>query len=184
MKVFRFCPYCRMDLVTERQEGHDRQRCPGCGEIFYKNSKPCAGALVVDAQGRLLLARRAIEPFKGRWDIPGGYLEEGEHPEAGAIREVLEETGLQVRITDFVGIYMDTYGESGVSTLNVFYEAEVVGEIPETLEGQDDVSELAFFAIDALPMAEFSFENGKQAIKDWLSRRDSRGQSFPGPSHI
>jgi len=171
MKAFRYCPYCRTDLVTEHQEGQDRQRCPGCGEMFYRNSKPCAGALVVDGQGRLLLARRAIEPFKGMWDIPGGYLEEGEHPEAGAIREVLEETGLDVRITALVGMYMDTYGAEGVSTLNVFYEAEVVGEIPETLTAKDDVSELCWFDVDALPMAEFSFENGKQAIADWLARR-------------
>ncbi|MNR89855.1 Bifunctional NMN adenylyltransferase/Nudix hydrolase [compost metagenome] len=174
MKAFRYCPHCRTDLVTEHQEGHDRLRCPGCGEMFYRNSKPCAGALVVDGQGRLLLARRAIEPFKGLWDIPGGYLEEGEHPEAGALREVLEETGLKVRITAFVGIYMDTYGANGVSTLNVFYEAEVAGELPETLTAKDDVSELAWFDPDDLPLGEFSFENGKQAIADWVARRHSR----------
>lgn len=171
MKPFRYCPYCRTELVTVHQEGHDRQRCPGCGEWFYKNSKPCAGALIVDSQGRLLLARRAIEPFKGCWDIPGGYLEDGEHPEAGAIREVREETGLTVRLTGFAGIYMDTYGESGVSTLNVFYEAEVVGATPEELSPKDDVSELRWFRPEALPMDAFSFENGKRAIADWLARR-------------
>ncbi len=174
MKAFRYCPYCRTDLVTEHQEGQDRQRCPGCGEWFYRNSKPCAGALVVDGQGRLLLARRAIEPFKGKWDIPGGYLEDGEHPEAGAIREVLEETGLRVRITGFGGIYMDTYGAAGVSTLNVFYDAEVDGDIPGTLAAQDDVSELAWFAPEALPLEDFSFENGKRAIADWIARRNFR----------
>lgn len=171
MKAFVFCPYCRKDLVTERREGQDRQRCSGCGEMFYRNSKPCAGALVSDGQGRLLLARRAIEPFKGCWDLPGGYLEEGEHPENGARREVLEETGLAIRITGFGGIYMDTYGHGGVHTLNIFYEAEVDGEIPETLAPQDDVAELAWFAPDALPLDRFSFENGKHAIGDWRARR-------------
>jgi ADP-ribose pyrophosphatase YjhB (NUDIX family) len=170
MKAFRYCPYCRTDLVTEHQEGLDRQKCPGCGEMFYRNSKPCAGALVVDGRGRLLLARRAIEPFKGKWDLPGGYLEDGEHPETGALREVREETGLTVRITGFGGIYMDTYGASGVSTLNVFYDAEVEGEIPETLEAKDDVAELRWFEPDALPLDSFSFENGKKAISDWLTR--------------
>ncbi|MNU00469.1 hypothetical protein D3C72_2436040 [compost metagenome] len=63
---------------------------------------------------------------------------------------------------------MDTYGESGVSTLNVFYEAEVVGG---ALGALDDVSELAWFAPHELPLDAFSFENGKQAIKDWLARR-------------
>ncbi|MNY11350.1 hypothetical protein D3C86_1443740 [compost metagenome] len=108
------------------------------------------------------------------WDIPGGYLEDGEHPEAGALREVLEETGLKVRLTAFVGIYMDTYGANGVSTLNVFYEAEVAGELPEPLTAKDDVSELAWFDPDDLPLGEFSFENGKQAIADWVARRGER----------
>jgi ADP-ribose pyrophosphatase YjhB (NUDIX family) len=171
MKPFRYCPYCREALVTERHEGLDRQRCPGCGEWFYRNSKPCAGALVVDGRGRLLLARRAIAPFEGHWDLPGGYLEDGEHPEAGAVREVLEETGLAVRVTGFVGIYMDTYGEGGASTLNIFYSAEVIGEAPETLEAKDDVAELAWFPLDALPLDDFSFENGKRAITDWRARQ-------------
>ncbi len=170
MQDFRYCPYCRTELVAQLQEGLLRQRCPGCQELFYKNSKPCAGALVVDDQGRLLLARRAIAPFKGQWDLPGGYLEDGEHPEAGALREVLEETGLNIRITGFGGIYMDTYGASGVATLNIFYEATVLGAIPEKLDAKDDVAELGWFAADALPLGDFSFENGKRAIADWRAR--------------
>ncbi|MBO9542017.1 NUDIX hydrolase [bacterium] len=166
--AYRYCPHCRAELAVRVIEGRDRTHCPACGTVFYENSKPCAGALVSDAEGRLLLARRAIQPFFGLWDIPGGYLEDGEHPAEGAVREIREETGLEVRLTGFGGIYMDTYGESGVSTLNVFYEAEVVGG---ALSALDDVSELAWFAPTELPLDAFSFENGKQAIKDWLARR-------------
>lgn len=165
---FRYCPHCRAELSVRLIEGRDRAACPDCGVVFYENSKPCAGALVSDAEGRLLLARRAIQPFFGMWDIPGGYLEAGEHPKDGALREVREETGLEVRITGFGGIYMDTYGANGVTTLNVFYEAAVVGG---QLSALDDVSELAWFAPEALPFDAFSFENGKQAIRDWLARR-------------
>ncbi len=170
-KAFQYCPYCRHELATRPIEAIERQFCPGCGEVFYRNSKPCAGALVANADGHLLLTRRAVEPFKGKWDLPGGYLEDGEHPEAGAIRELREETGLTVRITGLCGIYMDTYGAGGVSTLNIFYEAEIVsGEA-----GSDgDVSELRYFAPEDLPLDEFSFENGRQAIRDWLSRRKVR----------
>ncbi|HEY9900665.1 MAG TPA: NUDIX hydrolase [Pantanalinema sp.] len=165
---FRYCPHCRAELSLRAIEGRDRTFCPACQAVFYENSKPCAGALVSDGEGRLLLARRAIAPFLGLWDIPGGYLEAGEHPEAGAVREVREETGLEVAITGFGGIYMDTYGEGGVSTLNAFYEARVVGG---ALSAQDDVSELAWFAPGDVPLDAFSFENGKQAIRDWLARR-------------
>ncbi|HEY9855898.1 MAG TPA: NUDIX domain-containing protein [Stenomitos sp.] len=167
-KAFSYCPYCRTELGSRTIEDLERQYCPGCGEVFYRNSKPCAGALVSDAEGRLLLTRRAVEPFKGKWDLPGGYLEDGEHPEAGAIRELREETGLTIRITGLGGIYMDTYGAGGVSTLNLFYDAEVVsGE--EASRG--DVSELGWFAPDELPLSDFSFENGRRAIFDWLTRR-------------
>lgn len=167
-QAFTYCPHCRTELVTRPIEELERLYCPACDVVFYRNSKPCAGALVTDAEGKLLLTRRAVEPFKGRWDLPGGYLEDGEHPEAGALRELREETGLNVRITGFGGIYMDTYGAGGVSTLNIFYEAEVVsGEAAS----QGDVCELGWFAPDALPLGAFSFENGQRAIADWLVRR-------------
>lgn len=170
-KAFTYCPYCRTALETRPIEGLDRHYCPGCGEVFYRNSKPCAGALVTNEAGQLLLTRRAVEPFKGCWDLPGGYLEDGEHPEAGALREILEETGLVVRITGFGGLYMDTYGAGGVSTLNIFYEAEVVSG---QATGQGDVAELGWFEPDALPLDAFSFENGRHAIADWLKRRGPR----------
>jgi len=171
-KAFAYCPYCRTELAARVIEEIERLFCPACDEVFYRNSKACAGALVTNAEGQLLLTRRAIEPFKGCWDLPGGYLEDGEHPEAGALRELREETGLTVRITGFGGIYMDTYGAGGVSTLNIFYEAEVVsGEAAS----QGDVSELGWFAPEALPLGGFSFENGQRAIADWLARRGLGG---------
>lgn len=164
---FRYCPYCRHELALRELEGQARTFCPGCDTIFYRNSKPCAGVLLSDGAGRLLLTRRAIEPFKGQWDLPGGYLEEGEHPEAAAIREVREETGLEIRITGFGGIYMDTYGALGASTLNIFYDACVTGG---RLQSQDDVSEVRWFEPAALPVDSFAFENGRRAIADWLKR--------------
>jgi NADH pyrophosphatase NudC (nudix superfamily) len=83
-----FCPRCRTELRGDEQ----RLECPECGFVAYASSKATAGALVEDEEGRLLLARRAHEPFKGRWDIPGGFLEEGEHPLDGLRRELCEET--------------------------------------------------------------------------------------------
>src|SRR5262245_14109960 len=84
------CPRCATRL--EHRETHPH--CPACGSEYYANSAPCVSALIEDSEGRLLLARRAVEPFVGRWDCPGGFLEEGEHPLDGLRRELLEETGL------------------------------------------------------------------------------------------
>ena len=143
---WRFCARCGSDVTHE--EG--RVRCPACGFVDYANSEPTACALCVDERGRVLLARRANEPFQGRWDLPGGFLEEGEHPLDALRRELREETSLEVEPSDFVGIWMDHYphGSQTTSTLNLYWAARVVAGSPEPA---DDVSELAWFSPDELP---------------------------------
>ncbi len=151
-----------MGLPYGHTEEREQPICQSCGFVFWQNSKPCAGVLVVH-EGRLLLVKRAFEPFKGWWDIPGGFLAEGEHPEVGAQRELREETGLDVRLTGLVGIFMDTYGETGEATLNVFYTGEVV-------EGREmagsDITAMHWFEPDAMP-ADIAFACNRQAIEAW-----------------
>jgi len=166
-----FCPRCGGPLVQKLIEKRERQLCSRCGRVHYKNAKPCACVLVVQ-DGRVLLVRRAVEPFYGYWDIPGGFLEAEEHPAEGAVREIEEETGLRVRLTALLGIYVDAYGEDEY-TLNVHYLAEVVsGEARPA----SDVSELAWFAPHELP-AELAFRSDYQALEDW--QRTLRGEFMP-----
>ena len=94
LHAWRFCPRCATEL--DRAHVPARVECPACGFVGHANSSPCVGVVVEDEAGRVLLARRAIEPYRGMWDTPGGYLEEGEHPLDGLRRELLEETGLTV----------------------------------------------------------------------------------------
>ncbi len=99
-----FCSHCGGKLAVLGERPLAAQTCGVCGTTHYHGAHPCAGALVV-REHAVLLVRRALEPFKDYWDIPGGFLEAGEHPEEGARREVLEETGLEVKITGLHGIY-------------------------------------------------------------------------------
>lgn len=164
---YRYCPVCGHALTPgSRQPGHegDHQQCEDCGTVLYRNSKPCAGALVV-RDGRVLLARRAIEPALGAWDIPGGFLEYGEHPEAGAIRELHEETGLDIEIQELIGMYMDRYGEESDWILNIYYSATAGGE-PQPAS---DVDLLHWFALDELP-TEMAFHHEYEVLKDWKKR--------------
>jgi 8-oxo-dGTP diphosphatase len=157
-----FCPRCRDELTGDA----GRLECPNCGFVVYASSKPTAGALCV-RDGRLLLARRRAEPFRGRWDIPGGFLEEGEDPIAGLRRELKEETGLDVEPERFVGVWMDRYGgdSTGTTTLNMYWTARVVGGEPQPA---DDVSELRWFDPDALPgRDELAFENVPLVLAAW-----------------
>jgi 8-oxo-dGTP diphosphatase len=163
---WRFCPRCR----TELEPAAGRVGCPSCGFVTYASPAPTACALCLDARGRVLLARRASDVFHGFWDLPGGFLEEGEHPLDALRREVLEETGLHVEPADFLGIWMDWYDEGGRgpgvrSTLNLYWTARVVGGEPRAA---DDVSELRWFAPEALPPHDaVAFTNVALVLDAW-----------------
>ena len=161
MSDYRFCPYCA--------EGYGQrglvQTCQSCGQTVWHNSAPCACAMVL-REGRLLLVKRGVEPFKGWWGIPGGFLEPGEHPEMGAAREVLEETGLRIAVGETVGTYVDTYGEGGKYTLSTYYLAGVVDGEPQA---GDDAVAVEWFSLEKLP-EKIAFANCRQAIAD-LRRR-------------
>jgi ADP-ribose pyrophosphatase YjhB (NUDIX family) len=124
--------------------------CGTCGFTVYAHSQPTACALVVDDRGRLLLARRAGEPEQGKWDLPGGFLEEGEAPLDGLRRELMEEAGLDVEPLEFVGVWIDRYGSGREApfTLNLYWTARVLAGEPRAA---DDVSELRWFDPTELP---------------------------------
>jgi len=163
---WRFCPRCASAL--SHQKG--RVECGECGFVQYANSAPTASAFLVDDVGRVLLARRAYEPDAGLWDLPGGFLEEGESPLDGLRRELLEETGLLVEIGHFVGVFMDTYGDGpGVTAvLNLVWEARALGGEPAPA---DDVSELRWFRRNALPDdEELAFRWLAGSLRAWAAR--------------
>jgi 8-oxo-dGTP diphosphatase len=159
---WRLCPRCGGELAGDAA----RLTCGACGFIVYASSKPTAGALCID-DGRVLLTRRAHPPFEGFWDIPGGFLEEGEDPLDGLRRELKEETGLEVDPGRFLGIWMDKYGgdSTAESTLNLYWTARVVGG---EAAPADDVAELRWFDRDELPAPnELAFENVPLVLAAW-----------------
>ena len=153
--------------AARRSRPSRRVSCPSCGFVAYANPAPTACALVSDDRGRLLLARRAHDPYAGYWDLPGGFVEEGEHPLDALRRELREETGLEIEPIDLLGIWTDVYGnEPGAQwTLNLYWTARVVGgeERPD-----DDVAELRWFGRDELPPpADLAFRNVAPVLEAW-----------------
>lgn len=145
---WRHCPRCGSDLQLESEGA--KAECPRCDFRHYAHSQVTACAIVVDGEGRVLLSRRGAPPFEGRWDLPGGFVGEGEHPLDAVKRELQEETGLDVEPRDFVGIWMDHYSEddSGPATMNLYFTATSAGS-----EGAaaDDVTELRWAGPAELP---------------------------------
>ena len=121
LEDWRYCPRCQAPL--EHDEGS--VLCPSCGLAEYANPAPTVSALVRDEQGRILLARRAVEPGAGLWDLVGGFMDEGEEPLETLRRELLEETGLEVEPGEFLGGLADTYGPDGNATINFYWEARL-----------------------------------------------------------
>lgn len=160
---WRYCPRCRADL------GRDggKVECPECGFVNYASSKPTASALVLDDEGRALLSRRGIDPFKGRWDFPGGFLEEGEHPLDCLRREFREEASVEIEPRDFLGVWMDVYGDRGISTLNLYWTVRIVEGEPQPA---DDVAEFRWFAPDEVPLDELAFSHLPEVISAWRNQ--------------
>lgn len=139
---WRHCPRC--GAAIEPREG--TFECGTCGLRYYEHSSVTACAIVV-RDGRLLLARRAHDPYAGYWDLPGGFVGAGEHPLDAIRRELREETGLEVEPREFVGVWTDTYAD-GEPTLNLYWTAEAPSGDPEPA---DDVTEVAWFSPEELP---------------------------------
>lgn len=160
---WRYCPRCSAELRRE----DNRVDCDACGFSHYASSAPTSSAFVLDDDGRIMLARRAYEPDAGKWDVPGGFLEEGEDPVDGLRRELREEAGIEIDVGDFVGVFTDTYGEVS-HVLNLVWEARIAEGEPTP---DDDVSELRWFPIDAMPDdVELAFRWLAKSLHDWRER--------------
>jgi ADP-ribose pyrophosphatase YjhB (NUDIX family) len=162
------CPRCGAGIRPD----DGRVECDQCGFVTYASSKPTASGVIVDDEGRVLLSKRAREPFAGKWDLPGGFLEEGEHPLECLHRELREEAGIGLRDTEFVGVFMDRYGDGprAVSTLNLYWGARIADGDPEPA---DDVAELRFFAPDDLPEDDLAFAHLPDVLSAWRARNEN-----------
>jgi NADH pyrophosphatase NudC (nudix superfamily) len=142
-QLFQNCPQCGKKLL------HDENNvsCEACSETWYNNPAPATSiALIKD--GKILLAKRKVEPEKGKWDILGGFVEAGESIEDAVIREMKEETNLDVEITEYLGSVADIYG--GKPSLPILYKVKMADE-NQTPNPQDDVEELAWFSTSEIP---------------------------------
>jgi ADP-ribose pyrophosphatase YjhB (NUDIX family) len=167
----RFCPNCGGHLRERLLATEDRPRlvCDQCQRILYVNPRVVAGA-IIERGGRLLLLRRAIEPRRGTWTFPAGYMEIDETAEEAAARETEEEVGLKVEVGSLVGLYSRPAPTSpGILTV-VFQAQQPRGR----LRIGHEALEARWFALDDIPWAELSFETTGWALRDWLRARHDR----------
>jgi 8-oxo-dGTP diphosphatase len=163
---YRFCPLCGKAMEETEIDGRRRMACTdrNCGYVFYQNPIPAAGAIVVK-DDRILFVKRAHPPRIGWWCFPAGFMEWDEHPRQTALREIKEETGLDVELTSFFEVYNGN-DDPRSNAILILYLARVTGG---ELRAADDAQEVKFFSFDALP-EKIAFESHIQALKDYNER--------------
>lgn len=161
-----YCPKCATPLTWRETGDRPRPICPACGFVFYFNPVVGAGALV-EKEGQVVLVQRGVEPKAGYWSLPSGYVEADELAEEAAVREMEEETGLQIEIDDLLGVY--SFGEEPQTGVLILYSAHPIGG--ELRAGDDAQAVQTFDPADMPPDDRIAFRTHLQALADWRRAR-------------
>jgi 8-oxo-dGTP diphosphatase len=161
---FRFCPVCGGGLghLTIKEQEPQRLVCSRCDFVFYLDPKVVACS-VVEMGGRIVLLKRDIDPQRGKWVLPGGYVDRGEEVTAAALRETAEECGLRTRIKRLLGVY----SYPGRPAVVVVYVTEYLSG---DLVAADESEEAGLYFKDEVPWEELAFQSTVDALRDYIKQ--------------
>jgi ADP-ribose pyrophosphatase YjhB (NUDIX family) len=162
----KFCPKCGTQLGSRQDGGRERPACPGCGYVHFGEFSIGVGGVVL-REGKALLIRRGQEPYKGWWQIPGGYAERDELIEQAVEREVWEESGVRARASRVLGL-RNMVGDTSTNVYVIFTLEPLDGEAR-----QDSVEtvEAGFFSL-----AELETMDQVQNLSKWAIRAALAGE--------
>ena len=164
---YRFCPADGTKLEAKGGESRGAA-CPTCGRSWYRSSAPAVGAAIVDGK-RVLVTVRGIEPEKGRMDLPGGFVEVGEHPRDAITREAREELAVKVEVEERpMPLAVHTYGADGEYVLAIAFRARIVSGEPDPA---DDVAELRWVSEAEIDSLDFAWEHDRKIA--WRALEDT-----------
>lgn len=170
---YRFCPWCSSSNITK--SALKSVKCPECGLNLFFNASGAIIGVVTDKLGRILVARRGVEPCKGMLDFPGGFIDPGETAEAAFKREINEELTIEISGISYLFSLPNVYPFGGIEvhTIDMVFKADV--EDISLLKAADDVSECLFFYPEELPIEEFGLVTAKQVATKLKSEATSKG---------
>ncbi len=168
-----FCVNCGAALVPRVIEGREVEACLNDTFILWHDPK-VSTAVIVEADGGIVLGRRAIEPGYGLWCLPGGFVNDDEDPAAAAVRECLEEISVPVEVTGLIGVYH--IAKTGAPSMVVIaYRGRLVGGA-QPLAGAE-MLEVGVFPLDALPP--LAFPSHKTVLAEYLKSRERVAAAVP-----
>ncbi|MEA3492997.1 MAG: NUDIX hydrolase [Candidatus Margulisiibacteriota bacterium] len=150
-RPFKFCPLCKGSLRQVKIDGRKRQSCPKCGWINYENPVPVVACAAINKKGEVLITKRNLEPGKGKWALPGGFVEWDEASEDACLRELKEETGIDGEIKRLIGVYVQRTAKYG-SLLVIGY---IVGVLHENITVNSELKEARFVSQRDIPYIPF-----------------------------
>lgn len=160
--AFIYCPRCAEHLTTQLVGQNERPACSNCGYIQFPDPKVAVIGLITCGE-KVLLTLRDVEPEKGKWSLPGGYMDAGEMPDEAFRREMSEEMQLEVGDLHFHS-FLPMNGGRGIV---IVYQTEPASGKCEGLTGYDDVAEARWFAKDSLPAQDQLAFSTTISLLDW-----------------
>lgn len=166
LDLFHYCPKCGSNLFEEHN--FKSKHCSNCGFTYYQNPSSATAAFILNSKGELLVARRGKEPAKGTLDLPGGFVDNGESGEQGIIREIKEETGLDIPEVEYLFSIPNIYRYSGmdIHTLDMFYLCRV--DDNATVHAADDAAELSWVPLQEVYVERFGLRSIREAVHRFL----------------
>jgi mutator protein MutT len=170
---FKYCPKC--GAAALHMVGQKLLRCAACGFELYLNVAAAAAGVIVDEQGRMVVLVRGKEPGKGKWDLPGGFVDPGETAEEALRREVREETGLEVTAMSYLGSWTNVYEYGGVRyrTLDLGFICETT-DVARARPREDEVAETLFLPPDQIDLDRFAFRSVGTIAGTYLEKAKAR----------
>jgi NAD+ diphosphatase len=168
--VFKYCPKC--GAAALRAVGGKLLRCAECGFELYLNVAAAVAGVIVDEQGRMVVLVRGKEPGKGKWDLPGGFVDPGETAEDALRREVREEIGLAVTTLRYLGSWPNVYEYMGVRyrTLDLGFACEA-REVPLAKPRETEIAEVLFLDQNQIDLERFAFRSVGNIAGRYLEHR-------------
>jgi ADP-ribose pyrophosphatase YjhB (NUDIX family) len=165
-----FCVDCGTPLEPKQVEGRDLEGCPRCGFVLWHDPKVVTIVVVQNDAGEVVVGKRAIHPGYGLWCLPGGFVNDDEHPAAAAVRECQEEICADVEIVGLLGVY-HIQKRDAASMVGIGYLARLPsGSSPSA---GSEMLEVAAFPRERLP--ELAFSSHSQVMHDWLANGEQSG---------
>lgn len=168
LEKFKYCPVCGSAHFEQNDE--KSRKCNNCGFEYYMNPSASAVAFIINSKHELLVTRRAKEPAKGMLDLAGGFCDIGETAEEGVVREVKEETNLDVIQSDYLFSLPNVYLYSGmkIHTLDFFFSCKVKDET--TVTAKDDAAECLWLPFEEIRTEQFGLRSIRQGLYKFIEQ--------------